>query len=254
MAAEREAEEGAEPAAPARVAVIASAACLAALVLLVLVVPPLRQGVGDALSGDTAALRADLNDLGAAGVAMIFALALVHAVIFFPAEILNAAAGFVYGFWWAMPLMMAAWMANGILCHQIGRHAARPVLLRLLREERVIRYERVVAGGGAVLLIAIRLVPIVPFSLFSYVLGSARVPLFTFVWTTAVGFIPLTGLFVLLGSRLEELSPTDPVIWGGTAVLIALLLVTRKVMPLLGEGHCGGGAPSAGIDESGISD
>ena len=232
-----ESESAAAKEAPTKLAVIASVACLVALALLVLVVHPLRHAVGDALSGDTAALRADLQGLGVGGVAMIFALALAHSVIFFPAEILNAAAGFVYGFWWGMPLMMAAWLASGILCHQVGRYAARPVLLRLLREERIARYERAVERGGVTLLIAMRLIPIVPFSLFSYVAGSARVPLPTFIWTTVVGFIPLTGLFVLLGSRLQDLSPGDPVIWGGAIVLIVLLLITRRTLPKLGAEH-----------------
>ncbi len=223
--------------APTKLAVIASVACLVSLALLALLIHPLRQAIGDALSGDTAALRSDLQGLGAGGVAMIFALALAHSVIFFPAEILNAAAGFVYGFWWGMPLMMSAWLASGVLCHQVGRYAARPVLLKLLREERIARYERAVERGGVTLLIAMRLVPIVPFSLFSYVAGSARVPLTTFVWTTVVGFIPLTGLFVLLGSRLQDLSPGDPVIWGGAIVLILLLLITRRTLPLLGSEH-----------------
>ena len=43
--------------------------------------------------------------------------------------------------------------------------------------ERFDRYERVVDRGGVTLLLACRMVPIVPFSLFSYVAGSARVPL-----------------------------------------------------------------------------
>ena len=45
-----------------------------------------------------------------------------------------------------------------------------------------------------------RLVPIVPFSLFSYVAGAARVPFGRFMWTTAVGYIPITAVFVYLGS------------------------------------------------------
>ena len=46
-----------------------------------------------------------------------------------------------------------------------------------------------------------------------------------------VGYIPITALFIYLGSRLEELSPTDPFIWIGAAALIAMLLVTRWVLP-----------------------
>ena len=54
------------------------------------------------------------------------------------------------------------------------------------------------------LLLAMRLIPIIPFSLFSIVAGAARVPLPTFLWTTVVGYLPLTALFVYLGSQLEE--------------------------------------------------
>ena len=218
---------------PTRLAILLSFGSLLAIVVLVLALNPLRDAVGDALSGDTGSLRADLDGLGASGAVLVLVLSLAHAVIFYPAEILNAATGFVYGFWIALPLMMAGWLLNGIVCHQVGRYGARPLLLRLLREERFLRYERAVERGGVTLLIGIRLVPIVPFSVVSYVIGSAGVPLGTFVWTTFVGYLPLTALFVLLGSRLEELSPTDPVIWIGAALMIALLLITRRVLPML---------------------
>ncbi len=220
---------------PGRSAVVVSLAAIALLLAAVIAIEPLRSAVGDAVRGDTESLREDLRDFGAAGVALVVALSLVHAVIFYPAEILDAAAGFIYGFWLALPLMMAGWLLNGIVCHQIGRHAARPLLLRMLGEERFLRYERAVARGGVTLLVGMRLVPIVPFSLFSYVAGSAGVPVRTFVWTTLVGYLPITALFVFLGSRLEELSPTDPAIWIGAIVLIGLLLATRKVMPMLGK-------------------
>ena len=90
-----------------------------------------------------------------------------------------------------------------------------------------------VETGGVTLLLGMRLVPVIPFSLFSIVAGAARAPLPTFLWTTAVGYLPLTAVFVYLGSRLEELSPTDPMLWIGAAVLIGLLVVTRQLPPAL---------------------
>lgn len=116
---------------PNWIPIIATVACALSIVALVLLLEPLRDAVSDALSGDTAALRSDLEGLGAGGVILVLALAVSHAVIFYPAEILNAAAGFVYGVWLGFPLMMVGWIANGILCHQIGRHAARPALMRM---------------------------------------------------------------------------------------------------------------------------
>jgi len=88
-------------------------------------------------------------------------------------------------------------------------------------------YERAVERGGVTLLLAMRLIPIVPYSLFSYAAGSARVPLWRFTWTSVVGYLPLTVVFVYLGSRLEELSPTDPFLWLGAAVIVALLVLAR---------------------------
>ena len=48
-----------------------------------------------------------------------------------------------------------------------------------------------------------------------------------FVWTTVVGYLPITVVFVYLGNQLEELSPTDPILWAGAAVLILLVFVSH---------------------------
>jgi uncharacterized membrane protein YdjX (TVP38/TMEM64 family) len=61
------------------------------------------------------------------------------------------------------------------------------------------------------------------------------------VWTTAVGYIPITAVFVYLGSQLEELSPTDPLLWAGAAVLIALIFLTHRLRGVLGRDEGGAG-------------
>jgi len=221
-----------------RLAVALTLAAVAVLGLCALLIEPLRDGVSAAIRGDTEALRDEIDSLGFGGALIVFGLALIHAFVWYPTEILNAAAGFVYGVPLALALMVAGWLANGLLCFWIGRNAARPMLLRLLGEERFLRYEAAVGRGGIPLLLAMRLVPIVPFSLFSYVAGSARVSLVRFVWTTVVGYLPLTVLFVYLGSRLEELSLSDPLLWIGALVLIGLVLLSTRLARML--------APSSG--------
>ena len=206
---------------------------IVALAALLLSVEPLRDGIGDAISADTDKLREDLRGLGVTGALIVLALALAHAFIWYPAEILDAAVGFVYDFWIAFPLVMAAWVLNGVVAYWIGRHAARPLLFRFIERHRFEQLERVVERGGIFLLLAMRLIPIIPFSLFSYVAGAAHVPLGRFIWTTAVGYIPITAVFVYLGSQLEELSLTDPVLWVGAAVLILLLFLTHRLRGVL---------------------
>jgi uncharacterized membrane protein YdjX (TVP38/TMEM64 family) len=216
---------------PAILIVLAGVAVLSALVLAI---EPLRSGFADAVSADTASLREDLG--GPGGALVVLALALVHSVVWYPTEILSTATGYVYGFWVALPLLMAGWSLNALVAYWIGRSAARPLLWRWLGRERLERYEGLVSSGGVTLLLAMRLVPIVPFSFFSYAAGSARVPLWRFMWTSFAGYVPLTAVCAYVGSRLEELSLTDPLLWAGALVLVGLLLLTRRLGRSLGIG------------------
>jgi uncharacterized membrane protein YdjX (TVP38/TMEM64 family) len=222
---------------PGFIALALTLAGILALTALVLAVEPLRTGLSDALHGDTASLRGDLRGRGVGGALIVIALALAHSVVWYPTEILDAAVGYVYDFWVALPLLMVAWLMNGLVCWTVGRYAARPFLLRWLGHDRLSSYERAVQRGGVTLLLGMRLVPVIPFSLFSYAAGSARVPLGRFAWTTIVGYLPLTAIFAYLGGRLEELSFDDPVLWAGAAVMLGLLLLTRSVVRKLGIGQ-----------------
>jgi uncharacterized membrane protein YdjX (TVP38/TMEM64 family) len=202
---------------------------LCALGALVLMVPALREAVGNVLSGDTGELRQDLLDLGPAGALVLVALMLVHAVLPFPAELVNAAAGFVYGFWIAFPLVLLGWLLSALATYAIGRTAARPALQRFVGEERLEEGARLVARGGITALLAARLVPIVPYSAVGYVAGAARVPLWRFAWTTLVGSAPLCAAVVYLGHRLDSLSLTDPGLLVAVGAFVLLLVGGRAL-------------------------
>jgi uncharacterized membrane protein YdjX (TVP38/TMEM64 family) len=201
---------------------------IGAIAILIITIDPLRHAVGEAISGDTDELRDELRDL-AAGPVVVFALCLIHAFLWYPAEIVDTASGFVYGFWASVPLVMAGWMANALITWWLGQTLARPVLSKAIGEQRWCEAERMIANGGATLLLAVRLIPIMPFSLTGYVAGAARVPLWRFMWTSAVGYAPITIFFIYVGSQLDSFSPTDPAILIGTAVLIGLLFLARWV-------------------------
>jgi uncharacterized membrane protein YdjX (TVP38/TMEM64 family) len=204
-------------------------AVLGALAAAVVLVDPLREAVAAALRGDIDGLRDQLRDLGVGGAAILVGLILVHSVVVFPAEIANAAAGLVYGFWGALALVMAAWTASLLLAYGLGAVAGRPIALRLAGERRVELAERVIARGGVLALLAARLVPFVPMSLVGYVAGATRVPLWRYTWTSVLGLLPITAAATYLGHALGDLSPDDPFLWVAGAV-VAGLLVTSFVM------------------------
>lgn len=179
---------------------------VALLAGLVFAVPALHDAAVAAIHGDTDEVRNEIDSLGVAGPLLILVLALIHAVVFYPAEIVDAAAGLVYGFIPALALMMLSWLLSGLVCFAIGRSVARPLLDRWLGRERFERIEARIERGGAKVLIGARLIPIFPFSLVSYAAGAARVPVWRFVWTTAVGYLPITAISVYFGTQLDLLS------------------------------------------------
>lgn len=199
------------------------------LVALVVAVEPLREAATAAWQGDTAEVRHQIDRLGAGGPLLILALALLHSVVFYPAEIVDAAAGFAYGFFPALALVMVGWLLNGLLCWAVGHRVARPLLDRWFGEERFERVELAIERGGPTLLLAMRLIPILPFSIVSYAAGAARVPLWRFVWTTALGYLPITAIAVYFGTKLEGLSLTDPLVLGSALALLALLGIGHRV-------------------------
>jgi uncharacterized membrane protein YdjX (TVP38/TMEM64 family) len=196
---------------------------IALLALLVMAIDPLREAASAAIQGDSSEVRHQIDRLGAGGPLLILVLTLLHAVVFYPAEIVDAAAGFAYGFFPALALMTVGWVVSGLLCWAVGHRVARPLLDRWFGESRFERIERAIERGGPALLLAMRLIPILPFSIVSYAAGAARVPAWRFAWTTALGYLPLTAITVYFGTRLENLSLTDPVVLGGALALLALL-------------------------------
>jgi uncharacterized membrane protein YdjX (TVP38/TMEM64 family) len=196
---------------------------IGAMAVIVVLVDPLRDSVTALIQGDHDEVRDQIERLGFWGPLLILFLCLLHSVVFYPAEIVDAAAGFAYGFFPALALVMAGWLLNGVACWAIGQSIARPLLDRWFGVERFERIERGIERGGPTLLIAMRLIPILPFSIVSYAAGAARVPLSRFLWTTALGYLPITAISVYFGTRLEGLSLTDPLVLGSGLALLALL-------------------------------
>ena len=201
-------------------------AAVAAAALVVWAVEPLRTALAHALSGDVDALQSQLRSLGVTGALVIVALILVHAVVFFPAEIVNATAGLAYGFWVAFPLVMVSWVLSGLLAYGLGSVAGRPLAVRLAGEQRVVAAEALIERTGAPALLLVRLIPFVPFSLVGYLAGAARVPVWRYTWTSFVGVLPITAAATYLGHALDDLSASDPLLWAAVVVLVALGVLT----------------------------
>jgi uncharacterized membrane protein YdjX (TVP38/TMEM64 family) len=182
------------------------------------------------IRGDVAGLRSQLDALGGWAAAVIILAALAHTIVPYPAELLAAAAGFALGFWLAVPVVLLGLLLSAIVAYQLGIWVGRPVVERLVGARRLAKVERLVAEGGPRPLLALRLIPLVPFSPVCFACGLLRVPRRRFLWTTGVGMVPEVALVTYLGARLHSFSLSEPTVWGPLAGILLLLIVVPPIV------------------------
>jgi uncharacterized membrane protein YdjX (TVP38/TMEM64 family) len=186
-------------------------------------VPAVRHAVSLTVHGNLTGLRTYIRSLHAGGLALLFALILIHAVIPYPSEILTTTAGYVYGFIPGLIIAMVGWTAVAVLTYWIGQTIGRPVLRRILGR-RFTELERGMNRGGIRLMLLVRLIPVVPLALLGYVAGATRTTLWRLTWTSFLGFLPLTITLAFLGSEAKTLSTSSPVLWLAVVLVVGLLV------------------------------
>lgn len=91
------------------------------------------------------------------------------------------------------------------------------------------RFNREVDRNGSLYLLTARLIPVFPFFLINLLSGLTRLPLATFIWTTAVGILPASLVYTFAGSQLARVSSLNDLISsriGAAFLLLALLALS----------------------------
>lgn len=146
-----------------------------------------------------------IESLGSWGMLAIVALMVVHCFIPFPAEILALCAGAIFGTVVGTALIWTGAMIGAALSFGLARLLGRAAVLRFLSRSQTVSLDAWAAGQGALTLLISRFVPIIAFNLINYAAGLTQVSWRTFLWTTAIGILPLTTVMVYLGATMREL-------------------------------------------------
>lgn len=152
-------------------------------------------------------------------------LMVLHSFVPLPAEIIALANGMLFGPWWGVAVTWAGAMLGAILAYGLARWLGRPAVRWLIPARHWARLDAVPVSAGA--LLVIRLMPVISFNLVNYAAGLLGVPWGRFLWTTALGILPITVTMVVLG---RQLMAAPWWIWGAfAAVCVALLLLLRAL-------------------------
>ena len=156
----------------------------------------------ETLSRNRHELMAFVHQYGFAAVVAFMAIYVCVAAFPLPgASVLTIAGGFLFGPWWGTLWITVAATAGATLLFLV----ARTTLGDGLQARAGPALQKMEAGFRAnafSYLLSLRLIPVFPFFLVNLVPAFLGVPLATFVAATAIGIIPGTIVFVVIGAGL----------------------------------------------------
>lgn len=162
-----------------------------------------------------------VDDAGAAAPLAFIALYAVLMVVVFPASILTAAAGLLFGTLWGTALSVVGATAGALAAFTIGRRLGRREVERIAGR-RITALDGWLERNGLAAILYLRLIPVVPFSPLSYAAGVSALGRRDYLIGTAVGIIPGAFAYAALGGSLDD--PASPQFLGAVALVVALAI------------------------------
>lgn len=90
------------------------------------------------------------------------------------------------------------------------------------------RFNEELSRNGYLYLLALRIIPVLPFFVVNFLAGLTRLPLRTFVWTTYAGMLPGAVVYTYAGSRLRFINTAGDMF--SAEVIAALILLALFIL------------------------
>lgn len=177
-----------------------------------------------------------VHGLGILGYPVAVLLMAGVALLPIPAEIPAAMNGMLFGTVVGTAITWSGGMLGAWASFELSRRFGRPLAARVLPNRALGEVDGLVKAASWPGLLVARLIPAVAFTALNWGLGLTLCRRSTFLWTTAVGVLPGTVLFVSSGHGLARLYAANPELAVGLVVLIGLMVVyigrrRRRVRP-----------------------
>ncbi len=180
----------------------------------------LGENMTTTLPPQIADLITNYGDLG-----MFTAMFLESSIVPIPSELVIVAAG-------AVGLPLSSIMIFGALGatmgamvgYAIGRYAGLPIIMKfgkyiLITPQRMAKAEGFAVKYGAWGVLLGRLLPIIPFKVFSIASGITRIPFVPFVLCTMIGVVPRLYLLAVFGGLLVKFTKVSLIVVAVAGVL-----------------------------------
>lgn len=177
-------------------------------------------------------VRLWILSLGIQGVVVFCALYVLITVVLGPASGLTLLAGLVYGAW-GFPLVVVSATLSAAVAFLLGRYAARERVNRWIAgKPRLLALNSAVSDEGWRVVLLMRLSPVIPFGLQSYLFAVTHIGFVPFVLATLFGTMPATALYVYIGSLGQAIGTAGILQW---ILVLAGLVATGVVAWVVGK-------------------
>jgi len=145
--------------------------------------------------------------------------------------VLTLAGGFLFGviagvFYANIGATLGATIAFLLVRYLIGETIQQKYAVQLAQ------FNKAMKRYGKNYLLVIRFIAVIPFFLVNILVGLTNLPLWTFMWTTAIGILPGSLVYTFAGQQLNEIESLRDVF--SLKILLAfLLLALLALLPIL---------------------
>ncbi len=171
-------------------------------------------------------LVAELGDFG-----VFIAMFLESSILPMPSEVIIIGAGALGLSFWSVTVFGSLGATLGaIVGYMIGKYAGAPAIARygkyvFIKPHHISKAEDFAKKYGVWGVLIGRLLPIIPFKVFSIASGITKLPLPPFILCTFIGVVPRIILLMLFGTSLMKY--TKPTVIA--AVLLILVFISVKI-------------------------
>ncbi|MEM6614085.1 MAG: TVP38/TMEM64 family protein [Cyanobacteria bacterium P01_C01_bin.72] len=164
-----------------------------------------------------------LEQTGLVAPLIYIVLYTIGTLLILPSTPLNMTGGAIFGIWWGTLWTTIAALVAAISAFVFTRTVGRELVSQKLGE-RWRAMDREIAQGGFFYLLAIRLLPLIPYGIVNFGAGLTAIKFKDYAIATLLGTLPGIFPFVMLGAGITSLSEENLLPLMGALSLIGILL------------------------------
>ena len=172
-----------------------------------------------------------IRSWGVAAPLMSVLLMITQAIVApIPAFLITAANGMVFGSFWGALISWIGALAGALTSFYVARLFRNVALRKIVHNQKTLEFIRHAGEKkGFYLILLSRLLPFISFDIISYAAGLSGIRLWAFILGTALGMLPATITYTLIGHKILGMEENFPILLTYTTVLIFILIVFSLV-------------------------